>query len=205
MWLIALLGCYERVVMDVRVDAGRRTIEVLSQQQGLDQDVGGTRCEAAADCLQALRDQLAEERQQLGDAGATDIRNGVFLRDGELDLVTRYSAPYTSSLFAGGAPVQVVQRERRGAQRPVAIVFDAPDGAGERSTISFTGPHTSYDLGELGRMTTLPRGRPRVHIEHQLRSDGADVVVEPWVASVPGLVEAIGGSGLLLDPAGLVP
>lgn len=206
MLLFTLLACYERVVMDARIDVPHQTVRVLSQQQGLDNQVGGaSACGDAAACVAAIEAQLAEDRTQLAAASVTDLRNGVWIRDGELDLVSAYTAPFTSSLFEGGAPLRLLPQQVRGRSRPVMGLLVAPDGADVRATATATGPYTVLSLSDAGNLYLFPKGKPRVHFEHQNRSEGEDVVIEPWVASVPGLVEALGAKGLLLDPASVLP
>ncbi len=205
MLFLTLLACYERVVMDARVDARHQTVRVVSQQQGVDDQIDGASCTDTAGCLAALDAHLAEERSQLTAMGASEIRNGFFLRDGELDLVNTYAVSLASELFAGGAPLRRVEAERKGKTRTFAAVLQAPPDATGRTMVRVSGPYTKLSLGDAGDLWTFTKGKPLVHLEYQNLSEGADVVIEPWIASIPGLVDALNASPLRLDPAGLLP
>ena len=206
MLLFVLIGCYERVVMDARVDAHRGEVRLVVQEQGADNQIDSGACEGADGCLAAIRAHLATERTELEGQGARELVNGVFLRDGELDLVAAYTVSLDAKLLAGGGPLRMVTSvDGRGRSRSVVGVLQTPDTDDGRSTVTATGRYTRYDTGEAGVLWVFPRGKSTVHLEQQLRSDGQDAVVEPWVAGVPGLEAAIRTSGLLLDPATLIP
>lgn len=204
MLLLALVACYERVLLDVRVDTHGQEVCVVVQQQGVDDQIGESSCHTAAECLDAIKAHLAQERGELEGQGAHDVRNGVWLRDGELDFVSGYYAGFDAQLLAGGGPLRVVgTTDARGVSRKAAVIWQEPDGDGGRTTVRATGKVAAFTIQETGTLWTLGGAHPTAHLEYQVRSDGKDVVVEPWVAGVAGLTEAIQGSGLLLDPATL--
>ncbi len=205
MLFLTLLACYERVLTDARIDVRKEVVHVLSQQQGVDDQIEGAACTDVAGCLAALTNHLAEERSQLAAMAATDIVNGFYLRDGELDLVVAYTAPLSSELFAGGAPLQRVAAEVNGKQRVFAVVRQPLPDENARMTVSATGPHARLSLAEDGDLWTFTRGRPRVHLTYQNVRDGVDLVIDPWIQNIPGLEAALRADPRFLDPAGLRP
>jgi hypothetical protein len=203
MLLLALVACYEAVIVDARVDARHGTVHLVVRQQGLDPQVGETACTTADACLTAIRAQLARDREELTDYGATSVVNGVVLRDGELDLVSVYDAPLTARLFdTGSLLLRAPTEDQRGPQRAVAVLVQPPDDTQHRTVIRVDGRYRRYAIPDVGTVWTLDRGHPQVHLEYHLLADaGGDIVVEPWVAGVAGLDEGIRQGGLLLDPA----
>ena len=167
MLLLTVLACYERVVMDARVDTRHQTVRVVSQLQGVDDQIDGARCTDATGCLAALDAHLAEERTELTTIGASEVRNGFFLRDGELDLVNTYAVSLASELFAGGAPLRRVEEVRSGKTRVFAAVLQAPPDATGRTTVQASGPYARLSLGEAGDLWTFRKGKPRVHLVYQ--------------------------------------
>jgi hypothetical protein len=50
----------------------------------------------------------------------------------------------------------------------------------------------------------FPKGRATAHVDIRiLDGEGNEAHIDPWIDKVPGLVEAIQASGLVLDPTGL--
>lgn len=150
MWFLFLAGCYERMVVELRVDARHGCVEVTEEQQGWDAQIGEEACASATACLTAIQARLHEERTRLATNGAQEVTNGVFLRDGELGFRTRYRARLDAPIFTEGGYLDRVQiLDRNARPRDVVAIWEGPPEQGRRA------PATSWPTGPA---TTGPSG-----------------------------------------------
>lgn len=203
MWFLLFVGCYERVIADITVSPARGTVTAVVQQQGWDDRFSGDGCGDAAACLAALQRERAERRDELVRGGATDVITGFVVREGELDLVERYTAPIDAKLFQDDAVVRAIGWQRGKRSDRVASLFVAAEEKETRTVVEATRGER-WDLGELGTLWTFRRGRAQVHVVTEILDEGTPVQITPWLGERAGLLAALEASPLKLDPSTLV-
>lgn len=204
--ILLLLGCFERLVVDIRVDARRQLVHVVSVEQSSDRP-GSEECTTVEACLAILRAARAEAAGDLVAAGALAVRTGLSVRGNELDFIDTYDAPLASELFAGDSVVQrVTLTDQRGRVKTMAGIFAVDDPKQSRTVVTGSGTYQRLagSMDPPMAVWFFPRGRGTAHVEVTvLDGEGNDTQIEPWIDKVAGLADALRASDLFLDPTTL--
>lgn len=216
MLMFLLVGCYDRIVTDLVLDTKRGTAHVERVTQNAWPNT--VHCDDAdvPACVEGIRASLAEDREELEQAGATVLTMGVRVVEGRLDVVQIFDAPLTSEVITGSGlgllhvqqrtPAQI--RRGRDGRDVYALVRAKPDEPG--TVMEIRGRARVLDLtidDDPIRAWMLLGRKARVHLDIvNLEDDGTPKTAGAWVAAMPGLAEAIAASGLVVpEGSGLAP
>ena len=209
MFLVTLMGCFESTneKIDLRFDMARKTGSFDAVYTDVSFQLSDE--ERAALTAESAVAKLVEERQEALEklAGAVVSSARYALHDGALDLVLHAEAPL--SWFVGdhgeavrlGARLSLAEHAKGGAGRPAIVVWSQASpaqglvmsGKGPWNVLRVANPESSETI----EAWTLERGRGELHLHTFDLMDGKPVPAAAWVASVPGLTEAIEAAGLL--------
>lgn len=206
MLLLSLMACLESAkdLMSVQVDLKKDSVHVHWVMQDVsDHDKCGAEA-PVADCVAALKEDLAGYKDGLKDA--TSHTAGFVVTDGRLDFVVDYTAPTSFFAKSDGKLVQQVKlftpkelATGAAGKSAVALVFEN-DPNERRSTVTATGNARLLRLpqprDETFDLWLIEKGKATFEAEVVYLKEGQPTA-HGLLAGKPGLLEAMKAEKLL--------
>lgn len=200
--LVFLTGCFDSdsIRLRWRLDFRHRVVEVDHLAVNIHPS-GEDRCATAPECLDVLRERLADARKSAAESGGLDIQGGYVLHDGLLDEWSRYTVPFDAEGWKdASAPLHLVTVDRRGRHTRPGFVLVRDPTTTEHTTWTITGEKLHFvPSGTTPQESwVFTRGHPEIDVTYTTIGDDGHALSTPaWVPTIPGLAEALVGSGLL--------
>jgi hypothetical protein len=193
--LLFFAGCgFERFETDLEIDFPRREVRVVSASLNAEEGHAGACTEVAA-CRDLYAHALEVDLAGLNEGGITG-EGEIRVREGEIDLVTRYVVPMDHPMLdAPDSFLREIQVDRGGSPR-TALALVLPGTEATRPVVTVKGPHVHVSVPvevpggappATTEVWTFYRGRTHARIVLGVH----DPERMPWAPNIPGLVESL--------------